>query len=86
MKVTLKDVNTAFDDLIHERKTHEEITDWAIKLQSIEGSGDLKYEPKSEEDIIWKAITYLSGVDLKDIDGTYLHSIENFIDFKSKTP
>ena len=84
MKVYLNEVMKAFDDLIEEKKSREEIASWALKIQIAEDAGDLKYDPTTEESKIWEGISYLTGVDLKDIDGSYLHSIENFIDFRKE--
>ena len=84
MKIFLDEIKQAFDALITEKKSREEIASWAQKRQEAEDDDRLEYDPPTEENRIWRAITYLMGVDLKDSDGSYLHSIENFIDFRKK--
>ena len=84
MKVTLDEIKQIFDDLIKERKSREETSDWAILRQDAEDNEDLEYDPPKKEEIIWRAISYLTGVDLLDLEGNYLHSIDNFIDFKKE--
>lgn len=84
MQITLYEIKTKFDELINEDIPREAITEWAKKRQEAEDDEQLEYDPPFEENRIWRAITYLMGVDLKDIDGSYLHSIENFNDFRKK--
>lgn len=84
MKVTLEEIKQVFDDLITEKKSREELSNWALIRQAAEDREDLEYDPLNQEEKIWKAISYLTGVDLLDFDGEYLHSIENFIDFKNE--
>lgn len=84
MKISLNEIKQAFDSLIKEKKPREQIVSWASKRQSANDSDDLEFEPPIEKKRIWRAIIYLMGVDLKDIDGSYLHSIENFMDFRKK--
>lgn len=85
MKVFLKEIQELFDELIEEKKTREEIASWVLKRQLANDSDDLEFEPASEKKKMWRSITYLMGVDLKDMDGSYLHSVENFIDFRKRT-
>lgn len=85
MKISLNETKQAFDFLIEEKKSREEIASWASKRQVANDSDNLEFEPASEKKKIWRSITYLMGVDLKDMDGSYLHSVENFIDFRKKT-
>lgn len=84
MKISINEIKQAFVYLIKEEKTREELASWAQRLQSAEDNGELEYEPPGEEDKIWNGIEYLMGVDLKDIDGSYLHSAESFIFYKNK--
>ncbi len=85
MKVSLKEIQEVFNELIEEKKSREEIASWASKRQVANDSDNLEFEPASEKKKIWRSVTYLMGVDLKDMDGSYLHSVENFIDFRKKT-
>lgn len=85
MKVSFNEIQEVFNELIEEKKSREEIASWASKRQLANDSDNLEFEPTSEKKKIWRGITYLLGVDLKDMDGSYLHSVENFIDFRKKT-
>jgi hypothetical protein len=82
MKVSINQIKQAFDFLIKGIRSREELALWAQKLQLSEDNGVLDYDPPREEDKIWDGIEYLMGVDLKNIDGSYLHSIEDFIQYK----
>jgi hypothetical protein len=81
MKVTLNEIRENFKNLLEEKKSREEISDWAAARIKAGEKNDLEYEPAKEEARIWRSIEYLSGVDLIDVDGSYLHSKKNFIDF-----
>ena len=84
MKISLNEIIHAFDDLIREKKSREEIASWALKLLLSNDESDLIYEPSSEEKKIWDAIKYLTGVDLKNSPKSYFHSIDDFIEFRKK--
>ena len=84
MQISLNEIRKKIDQLINEDLSRETIAEWAKKRQEIEDEDQLEYDPPYEEKRIWRAITYLMGVDLKDMDGSYLHSIANFIDFRKK--
>jgi hypothetical protein len=84
MRISLPEIKQAFDSLIKEQKSREELANWAQKLQFAEDEGILEYEPPSEKAKIWDGIEYLMGVDLKDADGSYLHSKESFIQYKKE--
>lgn len=84
MKVSLNEIKKNFDDLIKQKITREEISFWALQRQIANDEESLEFIPISERDKIWKAIIYLMGVDLKDIDGSYLHSLDNLIEFRKK--
>jgi len=76
-------IKYAFDELINEKKTREELSSWALQFIFAEDKNNLEYDPISDEDKIWEGLKYLTGVDLKDVDGSYFHSIENFVQYKN---
>ncbi len=84
MKVSPTELKQIFNDLIQENKPREEIASWASIRQSANDAEDLEFKLPSEKKKMWTTITYLMGVYLKDIDGSYLHSIENFKEFREK--
>ncbi|MBX9743592.1 MAG: hypothetical protein K2X08_00075 [Chlamydiales bacterium] len=84
MKVLLQEIKKVFDDLAQEKMPREAIAEWAKKRQEAEDDDQLEYDPPNEEDKIWDGIEYLMGVDLKDTDGSYLHTIESFVKYKNE--
>lgn len=82
MKIYLSEIKAIFDNLLEEKNSREEISNWAFQRMKENDADNLEFEPFHEKKKIWRGITYLMGVDLRDIDGEYLHSIENFIDFR----
>lgn len=84
MVVHLSDVQRAFDELISETRSREEISDWARSLRIEDDNGMLSFEPAEMRDRLWRSITYLEGVDMKDSPTTYLHVLEDFLAFRSR--
>ena len=82
--VNLKEVKEKFEDIIKEKDSRENVSNWAIKMQRAEDDRMLKYSPESREEEIWNGISYLTGVDLPDLNRKYLHSKEDFIEAKNK--
>lgn len=82
--LSLADVSVAFDALISGTKSREEIAAWAANLVDANDEGNLIYDPISSRHITWRAVKYLSGVDLKDSPYTYLHTVEDFLVFRKK--
>lgn len=83
MKVSLIEVLGVFDNLISGDISKEDASNWAKQRQKAEDSGNLEYEPTSKEQKIWDAILYLEGVDLKDAPDSYLHTAEDFHDYRN---
>ena len=84
MKITLSEVRQAFDDLINERKSREDIESWANSIQLAEDKNDLLYDPPDEENRIWDGIEYLMGVALLNMDGSYLHVKKDFVQYRDE--
>ena len=82
--VNIKDVEEKFNDLICEKISREEVSNWALDMQDAEDECSLEYFPKNKEDAIWEGISYLTGVDLPDLNRKYLHCKEDFIREKNK--
>jgi len=82
MKVTLDDIQTRFAELESGSKSREEIADFASGAMRAGDAGLLQMEPSTETTRIWRAITYLSGVDIKEPPESYLHCVEDFIEFR----
>jgi hypothetical protein len=84
MVAHLSDVQRAFDELISETRSREEISAWARSLRLEDDKGQLSFEPAEMSDRIWRSLIYLEGVDLKDSPTTYLHVPEDFLGFRSR--
>ena len=84
IRVSLDEIKTVFDDLIYERKTREEVSEWACERQEACDDGQLQFIPSKEEDRIWEAITFLMSVDLFGVDRPYLYGTEDFIIYRKE--
>ncbi|WP_155893853.1 hypothetical protein [Cystobacter fuscus] len=84
MIVHLSDIQRAFDELIAGTRSREDLSSWARTLRISDDEGQLLFEPAAMQDLIWRSILYLEGVDLKDSPNSYLHVPEDFIAFRSK--
>jgi hypothetical protein len=82
MKIYLNEIKEKFKQLIDEKTSRELIAKWAKERQIAEDNDQLEYVPSEEKTRLWKAVLYLMGVDLLDMDGSYLHSINNFIELR----
>ena len=81
MKISMQEMKSAFDDLLAERKSREEISNWARALREADDSSNLDYDPRDSQKKIWDAIIFLEGVDLKDGPNSYLHVEEDFVKY-----
>lgn len=82
MKVSLNDIQKAFAELESGLKSREEIAEFASEAMRADDAGLLQMEPVNDGSRIWRAITYLSGVDIKEHPESYLHCVEDFIEFR----
>ncbi len=83
--VTIDDIKNKFNDLINERKSRDEIYDWANERTVAGDDGALQYEPPGEKDKIWEALSYLvTTVVTTDLDGEYLYSKKDFLKEQSE--
>ena len=82
IKVSRQDIDQIFDHLIQGKESREQVALWASRRMFANDREELEFVPTKDRALIWRAIKYLTGVDLRDLDGSYFHSIENFIDYK----
>lgn len=78
MQISLKQIQAVFSDLISEKVSREFVSDWARRLREADDHCALTYDPIDSEKIIWGAILFLEGVDLKNSPDEYLHTITDF--------
>ena len=81
MRVSTDDVATAFRDLIGGARTREEIASWASRLRAADDGEGIEYAPESAEVLIWEALEFLMGVDMKDGPDSYLHNTDDFVTY-----
>jgi hypothetical protein len=84
MVVRLNDVKHAFDDLISGARSREEVSNWARRLRVANENAELGFDPVEAKAQLWRTITYLEGVDLKDSPSTYLHVVSDFQAFRKQ--
>lgn len=84
MLIHLVDVQRAFDDLIAGTRSREEIAAWADSARRADDVEQLSFDPINAQDVIWRGITYLMGVDLRSSPTAYLHSTRDFENFRKK--
>ena len=78
MKITLEDIRAKFDALVAQQQSAEQVA--AFAMAAIQASDAKRLDLEKEfADQIWKAILYLSGVDLQISPGRYLHSTDDFL-------
>lgn len=66
MKISLLEVRHVFHDLLDHKISRYDAEEWArIRMLSADNY-ELIYDPIDDEDLLWKAVLYLSGVGLKN--------------------
>lgn len=74
MNVSLKIIQSRFDDLVSGKIGREEVADWARNLREADDRRELTISPESDRSFVWKGILFLEGVDLRDSPNSYLHN------------
>ncbi|MHC2298124.1 hypothetical protein [Rhizobium mongolense] len=77
MDIDLNQIRDKFDGLCSGSASREEVASFARRAIEADGTGTLHME-ESYEAKIWEAILYLSGADLMDVPGEYLHTVSDF--------
>lgn len=65
MKIFLLDVQQVFSDLLTHKISREDAEEWARIRMNAFDNNELFFDPITKEELLWKAIIYLSGVGLK---------------------
>ena len=84
MDISIDEIMKAFDHLQKKSKTREEVSDWALRLMRAEDAGDLRYMPSDQEAKIWKAIIWLTGIDLKEESDSYFDTDEGIQEYRDR--
>jgi len=72
MKISLLDVQQVFNDLLNHKISRDDAEEWARKRMNALNNQDLFFDPPIEEELLWKAVIYLSGIGLKISPNEYL--------------
>ncbi|GAA5587370.1 hypothetical protein Acal01_02538 [Acinetobacter calcoaceticus] len=72
MKISLLDVQQVFNDLLNHKISRDDAEEWARKRMDALDNNDLTFDPPIKEELIWKAVIYLSGVGLKISPNKYM--------------
>ena len=72
MKISLLDVQEVFNDLLNYKISREDAEEWARKRMNALDNQDLLFDPPIKEELLWKAVIYLSGVGLKISPNKYM--------------
>lgn len=72
MKISLLDVQQVFNDLLNHKISREDAEEWARKRMNALDNQDLTFDPPIKEQLLWKAVIYLSGIGLKISPDKYM--------------
>lgn len=72
MKISLLDVQQVFNDLLNHKISRDDAEEWARKRMNALDNQDLTFDPPIKEQLIWKAVIYLSGIGLKISPDKYM--------------
>jgi hypothetical protein len=75
--VHIEDIERCLEDVLKNRRSREEIADWASNLCTHADLKHLKFHPHEIEEQIWNSLEFLQGIDLKDSPVSYLHNLQD---------
>jgi hypothetical protein len=84
IQVSMEEIKNKFRNLIDEKLSREAVSNWASKRMFAHDEDLLEFYPIEYKPVIWDGIGYLMGVDLLNIDGSYLHVKKDFIDYEKQ--
>lgn len=85
MNLSLLDVKQVFNDLLSRKISREQAEHWAELRMNAFDAGELTFEPCSDQELLWEAVIYLSGVAMKISPDEYMENEEGIrIEFGSK--
>ena len=79
MELSLVAIRSKFDEVLATVVTRESASDWARSLREASDRNELTILPLEEKRVIWKALIFLEGVDMKDAPDSYLHNKDDII-------
>lgn len=84
MKVELSDVRGKLSALIANSESREDVAAWAMAF--VLNDTTLEFDPLSAQSKIWRAVRFLSGVDLRHggPDSKYLHDVTQLQEIRAE--
>jgi hypothetical protein len=76
-EIFLSDIKQVFHNLVTGQISREQAERWAESCMEACEEGDLTFVPSSEEELLWDAVIYLSGVAMRVSPTEYLESDES---------
>jgi hypothetical protein len=83
VQISTSEVSAAFRELINGTRSREEVASWASRIRDADDTEGLQYVPPSAEVVLWDALEFLIGVDLKDGPDSYLHNLQDIAEYWS---
>ena len=71
------DVKQVFLEVLQKNISFEEASNWATEVIKKDELGELECSANDNRSTIFMGLTYLTGLDLEESPGEYLHSLEN---------
>ncbi len=78
--IDIADIKMLLLKLINENIKREDAADFAHKLRLMDDEGKLHIN-EAEKKVIWNAIGFIEGIDLKDSPVSYLHDVSDIIKY-----
>lgn len=80
--ITLNEILSKYEEILDGKVTREEAEAFADGLIKLEDDYSLVYVPKTDEEMIWEEVLFLSGINMQDKEPqvaikSYLHDEEN---------
>ncbi|RLZ10406.1 hypothetical protein EAH57_04755 [Acinetobacter sp. 2JN-4] len=72
MKISILDVQKIFRDLLNHRISREDAEVWATARMNALDNNELFFDPATQEELLWNAVIYLSGIGLKIVPEEYM--------------
>jgi hypothetical protein len=73
-EIHINEIKAVLNELLDKKISREDASDWALKLRESWDNKNLKFIPEEFEQIIWKSILFIEGIDLRDAPNCYLHN------------
>ncbi|MFB6453820.1 hypothetical protein ACE38W_01010 [Chitinophaga sp. Hz27] len=74
MELSIKKVNEILERLLKSDISRDDASVWAFNLMQAADNGRLVYYPPEKEAILWEAIIFIEGLDLREEPDIYLHN------------